>query len=97
MNQQNKKLKKINSIKFCKDLYKIHRSISGKGLVKSLEYIQGYIPIKIKNIKSGERVFDWTVPPEWNIKDAYIIDLETNEKIISFNENFLHLFIPYSI
>lgn len=84
-------MKKINSIKFCKDLYKIHRSISGKGLVKSLEYIQEYIPVKIQNIKSGERVFDWTVPPEWNIKDAYIIDLETNEKIISFNENFLHV------
>lgn len=89
-------MKKINPIKFCKDLFKIHRSITGLGTLKSLKYIQEYIPIKINSIKSGEKAFDWVIPPEWNINDAYIIDLKNNKKIASFKENFLHI-VGYSV
>ena len=55
----------------CKDLYKIPRSITGKGVVKSLKYLQNYVPLLIKKIPSGTNVFDWKIPPEWNIDSAY--------------------------
>ena len=81
----------MNLIKFCRDLYKIPRSLSGKGVDDSLEYIQKYIPIEIKKVKSGAKAFDWTVPPEWNIRDAFILDLSTNEKVIDFKKHNLHI------
>ena len=84
-------MKKINPITFCKDLYKIHRSITGDGILKSLKYIQKHIPVHIHKVKSGEKVFDWTVPEEWNINEAYIIDLESNKRLVSFSDNYLHV------
>ena len=50
--------------------------------------------MKIKYFNSGDKVFDWTVPQEWNIKDAYILD-KYDKKIIDFRKNFLHL-VGYS-
>ena len=50
-------MSKIDLLKFCKDLYKIPRSITGNGVVKSLEYIQQYIPIEIKSVKSGTNAY----------------------------------------
>ena len=85
----------MNLIKFCKDLYTIPRSLTGRGVVKTLEYIKEIIPIEIKHVQSGSKAFDWTVPPEWNIKDGYIIDLETGKKIIEFSNHNLHV-IAYS-
>ena len=70
----------MNLIKFCKDLFKIPRSLTGAGVEETLKYIQNYIPIQIKQVKSGTNVFDWKVPEEWNIYDAYIIDINTNKK-----------------
>jgi aminopeptidase-like protein len=85
----------MNLIKFCEDLYIIPRSLTGEGVVKTLEYIQNIIPIEILDVPSGTIAFDWTVPPEWNISDAYVIDLSTNEKIIDFKNHNLHV-IGYS-
>ena len=85
----------MDLLKFCKDLYPIYRSITGRGVVKSLEYIKKYIPIEIKKVKSGTKVFDWTVPPEWNVSDAFVIDLKTNKKVIDFKKHNLHL-VGYS-
>ena len=85
----------MDLLKFCKDLYRIPRSLTGKGVVESLEYIKKYIPIEIKNVKSGSEAFDWIVPPEWNIKQAYILNLTTNEKIVDFNDHNLHI-VGYS-
>lgn len=82
-------------IDFCKNLYKIPRSLTGIGVVQSLEFIRKIIPMEIKQVPSGSKVFDWTVPPEWNIRDAFIIDLNTNEKIIDFQVHNLHL-VGYS-
>ena len=85
----------MNLIKFCKDLYKFPRSLTGKGVVKTLEYIQNIIPIEIKQVKSGTKVFDWTVPPEWNIKDGYVIEISTGKKVIDFKSHNLHV-VGYS-
>ena len=76
-------------------LFPICRSITGRGLKKSLKIIQNEFPkLTIHNVNSGKKVFDWTVPPEWNVKDAYILD-KKNNKIVDFKKNNLHL-INYS-
>ena len=75
-------------ISHCKKLYKVNRSITGEGVRESLEIIKNHdVPLKIFSVKSGTRVFDWTIPPEWNIKDAYVIDLSTGRKVIDFNNH----------
>jgi aminopeptidase-like protein len=86
---------KVNPLKICKDLYKIPRSLTGRGVVKSLKYLQKYVPLTIKKIPSGTNVFDWKVPPEWNIDSAYIIDCSTDKKIVDFQDNNLHV-VGYS-
>ena len=85
----------MDLLKFCEDLYEIPRSLTGKGVVKTLEYIQGIIPINIKQVKSGTKVFDWTVPPEWNIRDGYVIEVSTGKKVIDFKSHNLHI-VGYS-
>ncbi len=85
----------MDLIRFCKDLYKFPRSITGKGIKDTLIYIKKIIPIEIKKVKSGTKAFDWIVPPEWNIKSGYIIDLNSNKKIIDFKNHNLHV-VSYS-
>ena len=78
-----------------KELFGICRSLTGIGVRKTLKIIKREIPLlKIRNIKSGTKVFDWNVPPEWNVKNAYVLD-KNNNKIIDFNKNNLHL-VGYS-
>ena len=60
-----------------------------------LNIIKEYIPIELKEEQSGEKVFDWEIPNEWNIKDAYIKS-PTGEKLIDFKECNLHV-LSYSI
>ena len=82
-------------IKLAKKFFKIHRSITGSGVRKSLNLLKREIPsLKIKKVRSGTRVFDWIVPPEWNIKDAFVAD-EQGNKLIDFQKNNLHI-INYS-
>ena len=77
-------------------LFPICRSITGKGTLKTLKLIKKeFKDLKIKKIKSGEKVFDWVIPPEWNIKEAYIVD-KNGLKIVDFKNNNLHI-IGYSI
>jgi aminopeptidase-like protein len=71
-------------------MYPICRSITGDGLRRTLEIISRYIPIETHEIPSGTRVFDWVVPREWNIRDAYIIG-PSGEKIVDFKESNLHV------
>ena len=71
-------------------LYPICRSITGDGVRESLQIISEYIPIKINEVASGTKVFDWTVPEEWNIKDAYIKNGK-GEKIVDFKKLNLHV------
>ena len=76
-------------------LFPICRSITGKGTVKTLKIIKKEFPkLKIKHIPTGKKVFDWKIPMEWVINDAYIID-KNEKKIIEFKKNNLHL-VGYS-
>ena len=76
-------------------LYPICRSITGDGLRKTLHIIQQYIPLVLHEIPSGTQVFDWKIPKEWNIRDAFIKNSQ-GEKIINFHESNLHV-VNYSI
>ena len=79
-----------------KRLFPICRSITGNGVRKTLIIIRDYLPkLKIFEVKSGTKVFDWKVPPEWNVKNAYVKD-KYEKKIIDFKNNNLHL-VGYSI
>ncbi len=74
-----------------KRLFPICRSITGKGIIKSLKIIKkDFKELKIKRIRSRTKVFDWKIPDEWNIKDAYVLD-KFNNKIIKFTDNNLHI------
>jgi aminopeptidase-like protein len=76
-------------------LFPICRSITGNGTKKTLRIIKKNIPkLKILKIKSGTKVFDWRIPSEWNIKDAYILDKDRS-KIVDFKKNNLHI-VGYS-
>lgn len=77
------------------ELFPICRSITGDGVRETLNIIKSHIPLNIFEVPSGTRVFDWTIPLEWNIKDAYVLD-EKGEKIIDFKRNNLHV-VSYSI
>lgn len=79
-----------------KRIFPICRSITGNGVRETLSILKEYVPeIQIKEVPSGTQVFDWTVPREWNIMDAYIED-EKGEKIIDFKKNNLHV-LGYSL
>jgi len=79
----------------CKQLWPITRSITGNGVRETLRIIQKEIPdLTINEVLTGVQCFDWKIPKEWNIIDAYIID-PNGDKIINFQENNLHV-VSYS-
>lgn len=78
-----------------KTLFPLNRSLTGKGIKQTLKIIKNEFPkLKIKKIKAGAKVFDWKIPEEWNISDAFIID-KHGDKIIDFKKNNLHV-VGYS-
>jgi aminopeptidase-like protein len=76
-------------------LYPICRSITGDGVRHTLQSLQQYIPLEIQEVPTGKQVFDWTVPKEWNVRDAYIKN-DRGEKVVDFQVLNLHL-LNYSI
>jgi aminopeptidase-like protein len=76
------------------ELYPICRSITGDGLRKTLEILRNHIPLKIYEVPSGMKVFDWVVPKEWNISAAYIKD-PSGKKIVDFKDSNLYV-VNYS-
>jgi aminopeptidase-like protein len=76
--------------RFVTDLFPICRSITGKGVRETLALIQKHTPLDIHEIPSGTRVFDWIVPKEWNIREAWIKD-PAGKKIIDFQNSNLHV------
>jgi aminopeptidase-like protein len=76
--------------RFAAELYPICRSITGDGIRRTLALIQNRIPLKISEVPTGTPVFDWTVPKEWNIRDAYIKD-SSGKKVVDFRQCNLHV------
>lgn len=80
---------------WCEDLFPINRSLTGAGVRETLCYLSELVQdLQIVSINSGEKVFDWTVPEEWNIEAAYIED-ESGERVIDMTDNNLHV-VGYS-
>jgi aminopeptidase-like protein len=80
---------------FIAALYPICRSITGNGVRVTLEQLKRYIPLTVHEVPSGTTVFDWTIPKEWNITDAYIKNA-AGERIVDFQRCNLHV-VNYSI
>jgi aminopeptidase-like protein len=79
---------------FAAELYPICRSITGNGLRETLRRVQARIPLKIHEVPSGTRVFDWEVPPEWNIEGASIRGPD-GRTVVDFRNHNLHV-VNYS-
>jgi aminopeptidase-like protein len=76
-------------------LYPLCRSITGDGVRATLAVVAESIPVILHEIPTGTHVLDWTVPKEWNIRDAYVADSE-GQRVIDFRESNLHV-VGYSV
>ena len=76
------------------DLYPVCRSITGDGYRQTMQRIKEIIPLTIHEVPSGIEVFDWAVPKEWNIREAYV-KAPDGKKIIDFQRHNLHI-LQYS-
>ena len=76
-------------------LFPICRSITGDGVRETLAIINEVIPVEVSEIPTGTRVFDWEVPREWNVREAYI-ENSAGERIVDFEDHNLHL-MSYSV
>jgi aminopeptidase-like protein len=76
------------------ELFPICRSITGNGVRNTLAILQRHISLEIHEVPSGTPVLDWTVPREWNIREAYIASPD-DTRIVDFATNNLHI-VQYS-
>jgi aminopeptidase-like protein len=79
---------------FIEQMYPICRSITGAGFRETLSLVRGHIPLIFHEVPTGTPVFDWTVPKEWNIRDAYVKN-SAGERVIDFRKSNLHV-VSYS-
>lgn len=77
-----------------RELFPICRSITGEGVRRTLAVLAEHVPLVVHEVPSGTRAFDWVVPPEWTIRDAYVADLQGN-RLIDFRRHNLHV-VGYS-
>ena len=82
-------------MKLARELFPVCRSITGDGVRETLKRLGEIVPLQVSEFSSGTEVFDWTIPKEWNIRDAYVKDL-TGKRIIDFKKSNLHV-LGYSI
>src|SRR4249920_440387 len=75
-------------------IFPLCRSITGDGVRETLREVAGRIPLEIHEVPSGAEVLDWTVPDEWNIRDAYITTAD-GARVVDFGESNLHV-VSYS-
>lgn len=76
--------------RFAAEFYPICRRITGDGIKRTLAMIKERIPLHISEVRTGTTVFDWKIPKEWIIGDAYIKDMR-GERVIDFGRSYLHL------
>ena len=80
---------------FVAEIYPICRSITGRGVRETLRAIGAHIKLEVHEVPTGTAVFDWVIPREWNIRDAYNKN-ERGEKVLDFAQSNLHV-MSYSV
>ena len=80
---------------FAAEIYPICRSITGRGVRETLRAINAHINLEVHEVPTGTAVFDWVIPREWNIRDAYIRN-ERGEKVVDLAQSNLHV-MSYSV
>ena len=73
-----------------RDLFPINRSLTGNGNKRTIEILSDVVDLKIDSIPSGKKVFDWIIPDEWSIRDAYIKNSK-GKKIVDWKKNNIHV------
>ncbi|MFE1237226.1 DUF4910 domain-containing protein [Streptomyces tendae] len=76
-------------------MYPLCRSITGDGVRATLQIVDEYIPLHVHEVPTGTQVLDWTVPKEWNIRDAYVADA-AGRRVVDFAASSLHV-LGYSV
>lgn len=76
-------------------LYPLCRSLTGEGVRQTLAILAEDLPLEVRRIASGTPVFDWTIPPQWHVAEAWIADATTGERIVDLADHTLHL-VSYS-
>jgi len=77
------------------ELYPVCRSLTGAGVRETFDRLAQHVPLKVTELATGTQVFDWTVPKEWSIRDAWISDVH-GKKIVDFQRSNLHV-LGYSV
>jgi aminopeptidase-like protein len=78
-----------------RELFPLCRSLTGDGVRGTLELIGQRLPLQVTEVPSGTDVYDWTVPPEWNVREAWIAD-PSGRRVVDLAESSLHL-MSYSV
>ena len=80
---------------YLRKLFPLTRSLTGDGNRQTLKILKNIIPLKIREVPSGTKAYDWIIPEEWLVNDAWIKD-DKGRKLVDFKENNLHL-LGYSV
>jgi aminopeptidase-like protein len=80
---------------FIAELFPLCRSVTGDGLRETLRRISARVPLELHEVPTGTQVFDWTIPREWNIRDAYVKDAQ-GRRVLDFKSSNLHV-VNYSV
>lgn len=82
-------------LELIEDLFPICRSLTGEGVRETLRRLRAQVPLEMHHVPTGAKIFDWVVPQEWNIKDAYIKS-SRGERVVDFRASNLHV-MGYSV